>query len=115
MDLGGFGNAMQMERKGLRGRMAVLLGAMPPGELFNAVLDSARERKTQNEVERAGESHYLKNKLCMTDVVEVNFKADGYRDALNREEKDLFSRPLAAYHDEASEKGWAPGLPRCGS
>ena len=112
VDLNGFGNAMQMERKGLRGRMAVLLGAMPPGDLFNAVLDIAMGRKTQSEVERAGESYYLKNKLCMTDVVEVNFKADGYRDALNREEQGLFARPLNAYHDEASEKGWAPGLPR---
>lgn len=114
VDLDGFGNAMQMEREGLPGRLAVLLGAMPPGELFQSVLDIARKRKTQSEVERAGERRYLQTKLCTTDVVAVNLTADGYRDALDREQAGMFPRALSAYHEEAAQKGWAPGLPRKG-
>ncbi len=112
VDLDGFSNAMRMEQPGLRGRLAVLLGSITPGELFNAVLDIARKRKTELEVALEGETRYLNQKLCTTDVVEVNLKAEGYRAALDREQHDMSPRPLGAYYDEAHERGWSPALPR---
>jgi len=112
VDLDGFGNAMQMEKEGLQGRIAVLLGVMSPGELFNATLDIVMKRKTESEVAVETENKFLKTKLCTTDVVEVNFRSKEYREALSREQKDIFPRPLTAYYDEAHEKDWAPGLPR---
>lgn len=114
IELDGFGNAMRMEKPGPRGRLAVLLGSISPGELFNAVLDIARKRKTELEVALEGETKYLNHKLCTTDVVGVNFKSPGYRAALEREQQGFSPRRLGAYYDEAQEKGWSPGLPRTG-
>ncbi len=109
--LDGFSNAMQMERSGITGRLGALLGTIEPAMLFKSVLDLAMKRKTQNEVERDGELFYTKNRLCTTDVVNVNFAAEGYLDALNREQEGMSPRPLAAYHKESNEKGWGPGVP----
>jgi DMSO reductase family type II enzyme molybdopterin subunit len=112
VDLDGFGNAMQMEKSGMTGRLAVMLNAMPPKELFNAIIDIIKKRKTEGDVALEGENNYLRNKLCTSDVVEVNLKSDGYRAALNKEQKGLFPRELDEYYQEAHDKGWAPGLPR---
>ncbi|SMB22287.1 putative steroid C25 dehydrogenase-like alpha-subunit [Sterolibacterium denitrificans] len=112
VDLDGFGNAMQMEKSGMTGRLAVMLNAMPPKELFNAIVDIIKKRKTENDVALEGENNYLRNKLCTSDVVEVNLKSEGYRAALSKEQEGLYPRELSDYYDEAHEKGWAPGLPR---
>ncbi len=111
VDLDGFANAMQMERPGIAGRLGALLGTIEPAQLFDAMLDIAMKRKTQNEVEREGEYFYTKNRLCTTDVVEVNFTAPGYLDALNREQEGMSPRPLAAYREESRANGWGPGVP----
>ncbi|MBK6280022.1 MAG: molybdopterin-dependent oxidoreductase [Gammaproteobacteria bacterium] len=114
VDLDGFSNAMQMEKDGLTGRLAVMFNAMPPGELFSAVLDIARKRKTEADVALEGERNYLRNKLCTTDVVEVNLKAPGYLAALDREQQGMFPRSLSEYREEARARDWSPGLPRKG-
>lgn len=111
VDLDGFANAMQMQRPGIAGRLGALLGTIEPAQLFDAMLDVAMKRKTQNEVEREGEHFYTKNRLCTTDVVEVNFTAPGYLDALNREQEGMSPRPLAAYREESRANGWGPGVP----
>ncbi len=112
VDMEGFNNAMQMEKEGVQGRLGALLGIMPPGELFNAVLDIVMKRKTEGDVALETEMNYLKNHLCSSDVVETNFKAPGYRAALVKEQEGMQPRSLEAYYQEAREKNWSQGLPR---
>lgn len=111
-ELSGFANAMQMESSGVTGRMGALFGSISPGEMFSAVVDIVAQRKTEGDLEREGENNYLRNKLCDTDVVNVNLKSPIYRGRLEKEEAGLFPRSLGAYYEEARDKKWSPGLPR---
>ena len=112
VDMEGFNNAMQMDHEGVRGRLGALLGIMPPADLFNAVLDIVRQRKTEGDVALETEMNYLKHHLCSSDVVESNLKAPGYRAAVFKEHEGKLPRPLESFYQEARQKDWSQGLPR---
>ncbi len=112
IDMDGFNNVMRMEKPGIRGKLGALFGMMSPGELFSAVLEIVKKRKTEGDFILETEMKYLKTSLCSSDVVESNFKAPGYRAALVKEEEGMLPRSLETYYKEAREKDWSQGLPR---
>ena len=111
----GFGSELQVEYTGLRGKIAMLMGMMGPGDIFNMTVDILKKRKTQEQVTREGEHAYERDILCSTNVTSVNYHYQGIKEELNKEVSEFYPKSLEEYFLEAEEKGWDPKLPRHGS
>ncbi|QDX79936.1 hypothetical protein B9N43_00915 [Denitratisoma sp. DHT3] len=115
IDLEGFGNAMQVEKDGIRGRIGMILNLMTPKDLFDVAVDMTMKRKTENQVMREGERRFESEVICNTTVTAVDYRYQGIKEALAKEQDHLLPRPLAAYHEESTRNGWEPDFPRSGS
>jgi DMSO reductase family type II enzyme molybdopterin subunit len=115
VDLGGFGEHMQVEHEGLRGKLGMMLNLMSPSDLWNITMDIMMERKTQEQVTRDGERKYEDEILCATNVTSLDLHHQGIVPDLDRELADDYPRPFSDYFDESVAKGWDKNLPRSGS
>ena len=113
IDMAGFGSSLQLNRSGWLGRLEVMAGMASPSELFEIVVDLAKERKS-----RAGVLRELVEKgeerICATSVSQLDYHHQGIRQRLAQEVEGLYPRPLDDYVREAEAKGWQPRLPRGG-
>ncbi len=113
--LDGFGSELQVEYSGARGKIAMLMGMLSPGDLWDMTVDIIRKKKTEVQVARDVELNYEEEILCGTNVTSINYQYQGIKEDLNRELNEHFPRSLEDYFMESTEKGWEPGLPRNGS
>jgi DMSO reductase family type II enzyme molybdopterin subunit len=113
--LDGFGSELQVEYSGVRGKIAMMMGLMSAGDLWDMTVDIIRKKKTQEQVTREGETKYEEEVLCGTNVTSINWHYQGIKEDLNRELSKDYPRSLEDYFMEAEEKGWDPALPRHGS
>ena len=113
-DLAGFGSQLQRSRTGLPGRLEMIWGMLSAEEVFEAIVDLVKERKSQEqiiaELAEKGQDEFV----CATNVATLDYHYQGIKEDLDRELEGLFPRPLAAYDAEATEKGWQQALPRKG-
>jgi DMSO reductase family type II enzyme molybdopterin subunit len=113
IDLAGFGSSLQLNRTGWLGRLEVMAGMASPAELFEIVVDLARERKSRTDVlgelARQGEE-----RICATSVSQLDYHHQGIAPRVNREVAGLYPRPLDDYVRESESRGWQPRLPRSG-
>ncbi len=113
--LDGFGSELQVEYSGARGKIAMLMGLMTPGDIWDMTVDILSKKKTQEQATREGEIKYEEEVLCGTNVTSINYHHQGIKKELNKELSPHFPRSLEDYFLEAEEKGWDPALPRHGS
>ena len=112
--MAGFGSALQLNRNGWLGQIELILGTLSPSQLFEAVVDVLKGRKSREEIifdqAREGET----TSVCAVGVASLDYHHQGIRETLNEGVEGLYPRPLDAYVKEAEEKGWQPNLPRGG-
>jgi DMSO reductase family type II enzyme molybdopterin subunit len=115
VDLGGFGEQLQLEKEGVMGKLEMMLNVMSPSDLWNITLDIMLKRKTQVQVTREGERQYEDNVLCATNVTSIDLHHQDIVPDMDKELKDDYPRPFHEYFEESVEKGWDKNLPRSGS
>lgn len=114
-DMAGFASEIQTQRPGLRGKLEMMMGMMTPKEMFETVVDIAKRRKGLEHVIMDQTERGEKKFVCATNVSTLDYNHQGIAESLDREVEGLYPRPLAAYHQEANEKGWQNPLPTKGT
>ncbi|MBW1687677.1 MAG: molybdopterin-dependent oxidoreductase [Deltaproteobacteria bacterium] len=113
-DLAGFGSQLQRSRTGLPGRLEMIWGMLSAEEVFEAVVDLVKERKSQEQIIAEQADKGQDEFICATNVSTLDYHYQGIKEDLDKELEGLFPRPLGAYDKEATEKGWQTVLPRKG-
>jgi DMSO reductase family type II enzyme molybdopterin subunit len=99
------------EHTGLRGRLALFMG-MDLGTLFDLAVERVRGRISAQRMTWELAAEMGEELACLTNAASLNLAFQGVADDLDREQADLYPRPLTEYDRQAREKSWMPRLPR---
>jgi DMSO reductase family type II enzyme molybdopterin subunit len=99
------------EHTGLRGRLALFMG-MDLGTLFDLAVERVRGRISAQRMTWELAAEMGEELACLTNAASLNLAFQGVADDLDREQADLYPRPLTEYDREAREKNWMPRFPR---
>lgn len=111
LGMDGMGAGVQVEYSGARGKIAMLMGMMSPGDLWDVTLDILMKRKSVSEVTRDIEIKAEEEFLCTTNVTSINYHYQGIKEDLNREMSPYYSRTLEEAFLESHAAGGDTQLP----
>lgn len=107
--LDGFGIASALPDAGAGSIASLLVTLLGYGGMFNMAVDLITQRKTMQEFHREITEKALNfPEACSTNSVSVNYKYQGIKDDLNREQAGLYPHSLDEYVEESTAKKWMP-------
>lgn len=107
--LDGFGIVSTLEDPGAASVVQLLFRLFGVGGMFNMAADLVTKRKTMQEFHREITKKALTHpEGCATNSASLNYKFQGIKDDLNREQAGLYPQSLDEYVAESNRNNWMP-------
>ena len=107
--LDGFGIVGTLEDHSASSIVQLLFRLFGVGGMFNMAADLVTRRKTMQEFHREVTKKALSHpEACATNSASLNYKFQGIKDDLNREQAGLYPQSLDEYVTESNRNNWMP-------
>ncbi len=108
----GHGIVASESGEGMWGTIQALASIFSDPHAFGLIVDRIAGKKSEAQFQHDLTRHLTTgDDSCLTNSASQNYDFQGIRADLAREEDHLYPQPLAAYVEEAREKGWMPTHP----